>query len=198
MLLLSPDGALFGINYFDTAPGYCEDRSETFTGDALAAMPEVIQSKVYISTKSYMEDDPTADAVIRRIEMQLKRLRRDRIDFYHMWMVLNLQHFHRVMEKGGPYEGAIRARKQGLIGHICCSTHASGEDVAAMVKADVFEALGKKTINATWRNAYMTGAHELRRGVPESTLLKISSDLLGTLKVGDFVVFLETRIVPDD
>jgi len=30
------------------------------------------------------------------------------------------------------------------------------------IKAEIFEVLGSKTINATWRNAYMSGAHELR------------------------------------
>ena len=61
-----------GINYFDTAPGYCEDKSETFIGKALASLPKEKHREIYASTKSYYTADPTADDVRRRIEDQLR------------------------------------------------------------------------------------------------------------------------------
>ncbi len=65
------------------------------------------------------------------------------------------------------------------------------------IKAEVFEALGKESINATWRNAYMTGAHELRHGLPQEALLEMSPDTLGSIRVGDFIDGLATKIIPD-
>ena len=53
-----------GINYFDTAPGYCQDRSEAIFGEAFKAMPY----PYYVSTKSMISADPTEDDVRRRIE----------------------------------------------------------------------------------------------------------------------------------
>jgi len=42
-----------GINYFDTAPGYCEDKSETFIGKALDLQPEDVR-RIY---KIYLAED---------------------------------------------------------------------------------------------------------------------------------------------
>ena len=39
-----------GINYFDTAPGYCQDQSEEIFGIALRQMGG-LRDKVYVSTK---------------------------------------------------------------------------------------------------------------------------------------------------
>ena len=65
------------------------------------------------------------------------------------------------------------------------------------IKADILEALGKETINATWRNSYLTGAHELRNGLPNKAMLEASPDLLGSVNVRDFLDALATRISPD-
>ncbi|MFQ6038155.1 MAG: aldo/keto reductase, partial [Candidatus Aminicenantales bacterium] len=151
-----------GINYFDTAPGYCEDRSEDFVGKALASLPEKRARNLYVSTKSHIRSDPTADDVRRRIEIQLRRLCRERISFYHMWCILDLDHFRAVMAPGGPYEGALRAKKEGLIEHICASTHASGQDIASMIRAGVFEGItmGYNLLNHEYRKEALLAAAE--------------------------------------
>jgi predicted aldo/keto reductase-like oxidoreductase len=154
--------AELGVNYFDTAPGYCHDTSETFIGKALASLPEKMDRDVYISTKSHFRADPTADDVRRRIDDQLKKLRCEKIHFYNMWCILDLEQFDTIMKPGGPYEGAVKARGQGLIEHICASTHASGEDIARMIKADVFEGitLGYNVMNHEFREEGLKAAAE--------------------------------------
>jgi predicted aldo/keto reductase-like oxidoreductase len=155
--------AELGVNYFDTAPGYCEDTSETFIGKALSILPKEKQKRLYLSTKSNIAADPKADDVRRRIEDQLKKLKRDRIQFYNMWCILDLDQFHRIMTPGGPYEGALKAKEEGLIEHICCSTHASGEEIAEIVRADVFEGitLGYNILNHEFRKEGMMAAAEV-------------------------------------
>ncbi|MFC2170224.1 aldo/keto reductase [Acidobacteriota bacterium] len=149
--------AKLGINYFDTAPGYCEDRSEAFIGKALSLLPLDKQKEIFVSTKSVIGTDPTEDAVRKRIEDQLKKLQRDKIDFYNMWCILDIDQFKRIMAPGGPYEGAVKAKKEGLIEHICCSTHASSDDIEAIVEADVFEGytLGYNILNYDFRRRGM-------------------------------------------
>lgn len=71
-----------GISYIDTAPGYCEDKSEEFTGKALASLLPGKRKNVFISTKSSIHSDPDADAVRKRIENQLKRLNKEKIEFF--------------------------------------------------------------------------------------------------------------------
>ncbi len=131
--------AELGINYFDTAPGYCEDKSEMYIGKGLASLPKQIQKKIHVSTKSHVLSDPTADAVRKRIEEQLKKLRRDKIEFYHMWCVLDWEQFEKIMAPGGPYEGAAKAKEERFIDHICISSHASEKDTTAMIKTKAFE-----------------------------------------------------------
>jgi len=111
-----------GINYFDTAPGYCEDKSEIIMGAAFKNMP----NPFFVSTKSNYWSDKTADDVRRRCETSIERLGVDKINFYHMWCIMNMEHYRNVMAPGGPYEGALKLKEEGLIDHICISTHATG------------------------------------------------------------------------
>jgi len=142
-----------GVNYFDTAPGYCNDYSEIFIGKAIASFPKEKQKEIYVSTKSTIIADPTSDDVRKRIDSQLKKLKRDKIDFYNMWNIFDIDQFKRIMAPGGPYEGALKAKEEGLVDHICCSTHASGKDIVTMVKADVFEGytMGYNILNHKYR-----------------------------------------------
>lgn len=156
-----------GINYFDTAPGYCEDKSETFIGNALALMPEERRKNIFVSTKSHYKSDPSADDVRRHIERQLKLFKRDRIEFYNMWCILDLAQFRAIIEPGGPYEGALRAKKDGLIDHICATAHASGKDIAEIVNAGVFEGmtLGYNVMNHSFRQEGLHAAAAAGIGV---------------------------------
>jgi predicted aldo/keto reductase-like oxidoreductase len=156
-----------GINYLDTAPGYSEDKSETFIGKALDLLPRETKQSVYVSTKSHYMSEPTADDVRQRIDSQLKTLRLETIPFYNMWCIMDLNHFNTIMKPGGPYEGAIKAKDEGLVEHVCGTAHASGEDIAVMVKADVFEGftLGYNIMNHTFRKTGLKAAAEAGLGV---------------------------------
>ncbi len=59
-----------GVNYFDTAPGYCDDQSEIIVGHAIAQMKE----KPYVSTKCGLWNETTAEGAYRRIQKSLKRI----------------------------------------------------------------------------------------------------------------------------
>lgn len=156
-----------GINYFDTAPGYCEDKSETFIGKALDLLPLDQKQAVYVSTKSHYMSDPKADDVRKRIDSQLKTLRLETIPFYNMWCIMDVKQFETIMEPGGPYEGAVKAKEDGLIGHICATAHASGEDIAEIVKAGVFEGvtLGYNIMNHAFRKKGLEAAAAAGVGV---------------------------------
>ncbi|MHC4660052.1 MAG: aldo/keto reductase [Planctomycetota bacterium] len=153
-----------GINYFDTAPGYCRDNSETFLGKALSMLPQEKQVEIYVSTKSSLSSDGDADAVRKRIDDQLKKLRRDRITFYNMWCVMDLEQYGKIMAPGGPYEGALKAKEEGLIEHLAFSAHARGDEIAKMVVDDRNEfqgvTLGYNILNHRLRKEGMVAAHK--------------------------------------
>ncbi|MDA3732530.1 aldo/keto reductase [Niameybacter massiliensis] len=152
-----------GINYFDTAPNYCQDRSEIIFGEAFKAMPK----DFYVSTKSSIGSDPTADDVRRRLETSLKRMGLEKINFYNMWCILTYKQYKRVIAKDGPYWGALKAKEEGLIEHLVFSTHASGEEIRMMVEDGLFEGvtLGYNAVNFPYRQEGIEAAYKHGLGV---------------------------------
>nr|HPQ40569.1 aldo/keto reductase [bacterium] len=113
-----------GINYFDTAPHYCKDRSEIIFGNAFKEFTRPF----YVSSKSSIGEEKTADDVRRRVETALERMGTGKIHFFHMWCIMNWDHFEKVIAPGGPYEGALKLKDEGLVEHVVFSTHANGDE----------------------------------------------------------------------
>ncbi|MCL2416095.1 MAG: aldo/keto reductase, partial [Defluviitaleaceae bacterium] len=59
-----------GITYFDTAPGYCEQKSEVIFGEAFKQMK---YGDFYVSTKCGLWNATTADEARKMIEQSLTR-----------------------------------------------------------------------------------------------------------------------------
>lgn len=152
-----------GINYFDTAPSYCKDRSEDIFGEAFKNMP----NDFYVSTKSSITSDPTGDDVRRRLENSLKRMGLEKINFYNMWCILTYDQYKKVIAKDGPYWGALKAKEEGLIDHLVFSTHASGEEIRMMVEDGLFEGvtLGYNAVNFPYRAEGIESAYKHGLGV---------------------------------
>lgn len=113
-----------GINYWDTAPAYCHDKSEIITGIALS---QVKRSDVYVTSKvnlGTLNEDASRDNFRRRLETSLDRLKTDYIDFYHMWCMLNLESWEKHMEL--LYGFFEEAKSEGLIRNIVFSSHMQG------------------------------------------------------------------------
>ena len=151
-----------GINYFDTAPSYCNQKGESIYGLAFRHMKDF-----YVSTKSQISEDPTEDAVRRRLEVSLNRMGVDKIHFYHMWCILDIDQYRRIIAPGGPYWGAVKAREEGLIDHICFSAHCRGEEIAQIIREGYFEGvtLGYNVINGRFRQEGINAARKAGIGV---------------------------------
>ena len=68
-----------GINYFDTAPGYCGDHSEKIYGEAFKRL----KGEFYVSTKCGKWNAKNADEARSRIEKSLQTMGLDKITFYN-------------------------------------------------------------------------------------------------------------------
>jgi len=139
------DAYNLGVNYFDSAPTYYADgRSEEIFGLAFKEIERMNQGKndplpYYWTTKSAFWQDGDAKAVRKRLDTSLKRFGKDKIPFYHMWCFRDMEQYKEVMAPGGPYEGALEAKKEGLIDHIVFSSHLKGEDTAKVVNDGAFD-----------------------------------------------------------
>ena len=149
-----------GITYFDTAIGY--GKSEEVMGLALREMNKTrAQRPFYVSTKTF---GATGDAVRRDLETSLKRLQLDYVDFYHMWCILNPEAFAQRKDVLRTFE---RLRDEGLIRHVCVSSHMAGSEIGAMLRDYPFEGvlLGYSAMNFAFREEGVAEAARLRRGV---------------------------------
>lgn len=153
----------YGINYFDVAPTYCGWKAETILGMALKQIPDT----VFTTTKSSSTQDSTADALRRRLESSLQKLGLERITFYNMWGILNYEQYLDVIKPGGPYEGALKAKEEGLIEHIGFSAHCTGEEIVKIVADDLFEGMtiGYNAINFKYREKGLIAASEKGLGI---------------------------------
>jgi len=123
-----------GINYFDTAPGYFETRSETVYGKAFEQMrkeglPYFCATKTFESTESGIRNE---------IEGQLKRLNIDSIDFYHIWCITTLQQWEN-RKKDGILHTFRKLKEEGLIKHICISSHLIKNEIKELLMEDIIE-----------------------------------------------------------
>ena len=120
--------AELGVNYFDTAPGYCHTNSEITVGRAL----KPIRDKVYISSKISMDDISCKDDYFRMLEKSLRKLDTPYIDFYHFWGI-NKGVFDNKILKYDLLSAAQEAKAQGLIKHISFSFHDNPEYIKYII-----------------------------------------------------------------
>jgi hypothetical protein len=151
-----------GVNYFDTAPGYCKDLSEVRMGQAIAEMKRRGR-RFYISTKSGESDGGKVRA---QLEKSLARLGVEAIDFYHCWCVMDREDWAE-RKSGGAVQEMLKAREEGLVRHVCVSTHMAGDDIGAMLSEGFFEGvlLGYSAVNAPYRGPGIEAARRLGLGV---------------------------------
>ena len=126
-----------GVNYFDTAPFYCNSNSEAALGHAVKSF----RDKILLSTKCPIGDDTDAAKYRKMLEQSLTRMGTDHIDFYHFWAI-NKGSYDNVILKNGLLEAAAKAKEEGLIRHISFSFHDSAEVIRYII--DTSEERGVK------------------------------------------------------
>ncbi|MDR1869291.1 MAG: aldo/keto reductase [Treponema sp.] len=123
-----------GINYFDTAPGYFETRSETVFGKGFAEMRK-LGLPYFSATKTF---ESTETGIRKEIEAQLKRLDIPAIDFYHIWCITSLGGWEN-RKKDGILQTFRKLKEEGLIRHICISSHLIKSEIRELLMEGVFE-----------------------------------------------------------
>ena len=138
-----------GVNYIDTSYTYSAGGAHP----ALRLAFEQTKKSYAVTVKVIYQSDKTADEARRRVELQLKSLGIDRAPFFVCWCISDYSQFTEIMRQGGVYEGARRLKDEGIVGHICCSLHASAGDSVKIIESGAFEAL---TVSFNFANAIQT------------------------------------------
>lgn len=154
-----------GINFFDSAPFYCDDKSEVITGLALSQLP---RDSFYISSKVNLGSyggQFSPDIFRKRLETSLSRLKVDYLDFYYLWCLLDLGSFQKQYDL--MYSSFEKAKEEGLIKNITFSSHMQGTQLEDVIKTNSFQGMliGYNALNYRFRQAGISAAHQNGMGI---------------------------------
>jgi predicted aldo/keto reductase-like oxidoreductase len=123
-----------GVNYFDTAPAYFGVKSEQTFGAGFRELRR-LGLPYYAATKTTQS---TEQGIRKEIEAQLRRLDLEAIDFYHVWCILTPEGWQ-ARKRDGVLRTFGRLRDEGLIRHVCVSSHLIGDEIEALLDEQGFE-----------------------------------------------------------
>ena len=115
----------------------------------------------YVSTKTFAGDE---SSFRKDLETSLKRMNLDYIDFYHVWCILSADAWIQRKKILSAFE---KAKNEGLIRHICVSSHMTGNEIGDVLRDYPFDGvlLGYSAMNFAYREAGIEDAAKLGRGV---------------------------------
>jgi hypothetical protein len=126
-----------GINFVDTAPYYCHSESESAVGLAIQGWP---RDRLFLSTK-YPVESSCGRCLRQRLELSLRKMRADYLDFYHFWGINWDGYVERIAAPNGPMAEALKAKEEGLIRHISFSCHDKPENAIKLIDTGAFESM---------------------------------------------------------
>ena len=122
-----------GINYIDTAHGYMKGVNEEIVGKVLKTK----RDKVFLTTKVFWRNQ-TGEQLREKMELSLKRLQVDHVDF----MLMHMTHDRETALKDEYIKTFDKARKDGLCRFVGISTHKNHvESINAAVDSKFWEAV---------------------------------------------------------
>lgn len=124
-----------GVSYVDVAATY----SKGVAAEVCRLAFQQTKTAKNITIKSSYLSDKTQNDALRRIEQNFHDLGIDHASYFVCWNIASWEQFLAITKKGGLYDGAVQAKNQGLIDHICFSTHAAPNEIMRMIKTGMFE-----------------------------------------------------------
>ena len=156
-----------GINHIETSRHYGD--SEVKIGEALK---DGYRERVYLSTKNSKRDGPECR---RELEESLERLQVEKLDFFQMWFVNDMDNFKQLMAPGGALAEAKKARDEGLLDHIGITGHSKNHEMIEYIETGEFESV------TIYYNASDRGPSEVAARAKE---LDVGVVCMGPLKGG--------------
>lgn len=176
-----------GITYFDTAPLYCDDKSEDICGLAFKEMKKTGRPFL-VSTKTMAA---TRDEIRAQLDRSLKRMNVDAVDFYHVWCLVQPEDLPG-RKQLGVLDAFRELKEEGLVRHISVSTHLEHDKVGTMLDEGegLFESMliGLNAINYSLR--YPGAKAAMARGLGVVTMNSLGGGIL-TQYADSFATLME-------
>jgi len=159
-----------GVNYFDTAPYYCNKNSEEAVGKAVKSFRE----KVMLSTKIPLEVVKKPSDYRKTLEESLKKMDTDYLDCYHFWGISKDSFDNIIMAQDLLLE-AQKAKEEGLIRHISFSFHDEPQSIKHIIDGSIKRGIPMET---------MLVQYNLLDRSNEEMLVYAASKGMGTVAMG--------------
>ena len=133
-------GIDLGINYIDTAYVYIKGTSEVAVGQAIKKYD---RSKLFLATKIPTNKEEESDPIEwrRKLDESLERFDTPYIDFVLMHGCNWKSFTEHISKPGRALDVARQAMKEGLIKHLCFSSHDTPENIIKLIDTGEFEAV---------------------------------------------------------
>lgn len=155
-----------GVNYIDVARNYSDRKAFPILRKALEEIGR--EKEVYVSVKMMLNHtDRTREGAVQDIREQLGSLGIKTADLCFAQAVKSYEEYQEIMKPGGIYEGFVEARKEGLIRHICLSSHATVEETLQIMEENKFDGytISYHLLNCVQMRPVLEKAEELGAGV---------------------------------
>jgi len=127
-----------GINHFDSGVGYTN--SEEIFG---LAVRQIKRDSFYMSTKNQPAFYKTKQEQIDEIKRSLEKTRLSYFDFYYMWNVKRYDEYEKAICAENQYEALLDAKTQGMVRHICLSSHLDAKESIKIIDDGKMVYVGK-------------------------------------------------------
>jgi len=160
-----------GLNYIDTAVGYCNEDSQRVVGEALKGW----RDRIVVSTKNpyYGEDE---SEWWTNLENSLQRLDVESIDIYNHHGINWDRYVNAVEPRISKW--MRKAKDQGLIKHICTSFHDTNEALMKLIDTGYVESITLQ-YNLLNRDLEEGIAHAKEKGVGVVVMGPVAGGRLG-------------------
>jgi len=129
-----------GVTLFETGSGYGNGKSEALYGEAL----KDVRASVVLANKVHLSEESTADDVRRGLEASLENQQTDTFDVFSFWGVNRPDMHERLLRRGGPLEGALRVKEEGLVRALGITTHAQPDEIIDFTKRHPWDVITLK------------------------------------------------------
>jgi predicted aldo/keto reductase-like oxidoreductase len=122
-----------GVNFFETATFYCNNRCLEKTGLGIRGQRDEVLLQVKVGT----EPDATADSFRREAESQMARLGVETVDFFQFgWLAW--ERLPVLLKRGGSLDGVRKMQDEGLVRYLGFTGHDTPENFIKLLETGLF------------------------------------------------------------
>lgn len=152
-----------GCSYIDVAPSYSKGMAEK----AVKLAFSYTDTSKNVTLKCSYSQNKTAEDAIKCAKTSLQNMGLSKASYFVVWGIKSYNEFLQLSKKGALLDGAKECKKQGLVDHICFSTHAPVDDIIKILESGEFEAvtISMSVLNFLTMEKVVKRAEELDIGV---------------------------------